>query len=355
MSTDIDEFTNTLNGWLDRSDLLAETRRFLRSEGSKKSGGGLTDGQRANWRRRGLPTTFVEGAALCYCALGGNARSTAQRGAIEAGKFWQVTIVHAPDSADQEMLDVSILSYWEDLRALDRDADWFTPTVSRSTGNTDERPEEEHSQAKDDSSRNEGTDKWPESITPLVEDGSFRHLPCSDGAIVVSWDVGREPRGQGYAAHLHQAIANHRVEAVGGCPTISVTSATSLAYLPQSVLDRRVPGNPRGTPSAFSTFLNGHRALLMEGYLGVHRSPTEGDFRRIASWFKEGPQVQELAQSAHRVPQPIRQHKFFEEAQRWVREGKHQAFVTHVDEPLPFLSHMMVFGKRPLDEGVSDG
>ena len=339
MVANIDEFADTLEQWLDDGGILADTRRFLESGEDSERPGGITDSQRANWRRRGLPGAFVQGAALCYRAQSGTTRPpAAHRGPIEGGPYWQVIVVHAPERVDQEMLDCSILRLWHDLRALDRGSDWFTHIMSRSKGG---KPDEN-----------------PEGVEPLVEDDSFQCVPFGEDVTLVSWDVGREPRDQGYASHLRAAIANDRVEAVGGHPGISVTSGHLLAFLPRSVLDRKLPSNPRGVPTAFSALLFGDNpARLMERYLGIHENPTEKDFRRIASWYEEGPQVGEWLQGAHGVPELIRRHPFFEDAEDRVRKGTHQAFVTHIDDPSPFLSHFMVFGSRrpALNEGVSDG
>ena len=367
MIANIDEFVDTLKEWLDSGDILADTRRFLESGKGSELLGGITDSQRANWRRRGgLPGAFIQGAALCYRAQPGAARSSAaHRGAIEGGQFWQVIIVHAPERADQEMLDCSILRLWHGLRALDRDEDWFSHTATSSTGKPDERPEKVEPPVEDESPRTGKTggwagkpEKWTEKVEHLVEDDSFQRISFGDGVVVASWDVGRQPRDQGYASHFRAAIANHRVEAVGGYPGVSVTSGHLLAYLPRSALDRRLPGNPRGLPTAFSAFLIGDNpARLMERYLGIHENPTEKDFRRIAGWYKEGPQVAEWSQGAHGVPELIRQHAIFEHAEDCVHKGTHQAFVTHIDDPSPFLSHFMVFGSRRQthDEGVSYG
>ena len=372
MATNDDEFTNTLNKWLNDSTILADTRKFLKSgQGGTRSGGGITDGQRANWRRRGLPNTFVEGAALYHCAQARNAPSNAAQGcAIEGDEFWQVFVVHAPEVDDQPMLDCTILRCWQGMRARHRGTDWFAHPAARSIGTLPAKADV-HPLVEDDSFRpvpqDDGTVE-DDSFRPVpqddgtVEDDSFRPVPQDDGTVVASWEIGREPRDQGYHVHFPASLANDREDAVGGCPIIPVTSAHLLAYLPQSLLRRQrrmmLPGNPRGTPVAFSTFLNGgNPARIMESYLGVRETPsTEEDFRRLASWFDEGPLVEEWRQDTHRVPELIRQHKVFQAAENLAHEGKYEAYTTHIDAPKPFLSHFMVFGSRlALDEGVSNG
>ena len=372
MIANIDEFVDTLRKWLDDSSILADTRRFLESGQGDKLPGAITDSQRANWRRkgRGLPGAFVQGAALCYRAQPGTAQpSAAHRCAIEGGPFWQLMIVHALDRVDQEMMDCSILRLWHGLRTIRRSAEWFAHTALRSTEKSDENSKKAEPPVEEDCPGTGKTDgwlgdpkEWPEKVEPLVEDDSFR--PHGDGAVVrgdgyvvPSWAVGREPRDQGYAVHFRAAITNHRVEAVGGYPHVPVTSGHLLAYLPRSALDRKLPSNPRGVPTAFSAFLHGDPAGQMEEYLGIHKSPSEKDFRRIAAWYNEGPQVAEWSQGVDGVPKLIRQHAFFEHAEDCVRRGTHQAFVTHINSPDPFLSHFMVFGSRrqAIKEGVSDG
>ena len=341
MATNNDEFTNTLNKWLNDSAILADTRKFLKSGQDSTRSGGITDGQRANWRRRGLPNTFVEGAALYHCAQAKYVQPTAAQGsAIEGGAFWQVFVVHAPEVDDQPMLDCTVLRCWQGLRAHHRGTDWFAHTATRSIG----------------------TPPAKADVRPLVKDDSFRPVPQDDGTVIMSWEIGLEPRDQGYHAHFPGSLANGREDAVGGCPTIPVASGHLLVYLPQSLLRRqremRLPGNPRGIPIAFSTFLNGgNPARIMESYLGVRGTrPTEEAFRRLASWFDEGPLVEEWRQDTHRVPQLIRQHEAFQTAENLAHEGKYEAYATHIDAPRPFLSHFMVFGPRlAFDEGVSNG
>ena len=96
------DLTSALNGWLASSIILDRTRKLLKSGAPSTERSGLSDGQIANWKRRGLPESILEGAALYHCAKDRNLHlDTAKRLGIEADTFWQVFIVHAAENDDQ--------------------------------------------------------------------------------------------------------------------------------------------------------------------------------------------------------------------------------------------------------------
>ena len=273
------DLTSALNGWLASSIILDRTRKLLKSGAPSTERSGLSDGQIANWKRRGLPESILEGAALYHCAKDRNLHlDTAKRLGIEADTFWQVFIVHAAENDDQLKLDCTILRYWQGVRAL-RGTVYLTHTAHRSAGEG----------ASDDKPRS------------LVEgDCGFDPGDDDDGGVFVSWEVeaGREPRDHGYAVRFSRVMEREHEEALGGSPTIPVATAHLLAFLPREVLDhqrrKRLPSNPRGRPIAFSTLLHGDPTRVIESYLGIRKSPANGDFRRLGPWFKEGPLVEPL-------------------------------------------------------------
>ena len=349
MITDNDELMSALNNWIKDHAILEDTRKFLRAgsgQGAKRSGA-LGDGQIANWRRReSLPEAFVQGAALYHCAHARNAplpaagqKAMARQNAIEGDEFWQVFILDPAKDDKQPMIGCTILRAFQGIRAHHRGtSDWFTHAAYRSAAKTAESAKQDVPRA-------------------LVEDDSFRRIPDADGAVVVSWRIGAEPRDQGYQVSFPNSIAKNRPEAVGGCPTIPVASSHLLAYFPRSLRDRhremRQPSNPLSIPSVISLLPVGNPVRVMESYLGIHDIPTEEDFLRIAPWFQQEPLAEPWKHDSHRVPQLIREHEAFKEAEGWVHEDKYEAFATHVDAPLPFLSYFMIFGNR--SEGVSNG
>ena len=172
-----------------------------------------------------------------------------------------------------------------------------------------------------------------------------------DGGVFVNWQVeaGREPRDHGYAVRFSRVMEREHEEALGGSPTIPVATAHLLAFLPREVLDhqrrKRLPSNPRGRPIAFSTLLHGDPTRVIESYLGIRKSPANGDFRRLGPWFKEGPLVEPWEIDSNGVPQPIREHRSVEEA----RTSEYEPFGVRVDNPDAFLSYFMIFGGSPHD------
>ena len=378
MITDPASLTSTLEEWLDDGDVLTETRRFLKS-GSRSGRSGLGDGQIANWRRRGLPSSFVEGAALYHFGQARRVRGVdpSQEVGIEGDAFWQVFIVHDAANNRQEWLDCTILRQWQGVRSLHPgDTTWLTHPAYRSTGKnrTNDEPEtDDGKNGKNGKAEEEEKDKT--SVESLLEgDPRFRKVQDDDGTVVVSWEIDRESLDYGYIAHFPMAIRNDHVEAVGGCPSIPIRSANLLAFLPRKYFDERqmrLPSNPRGIPGAFATLLNGDPVRVMESYLGIHKEdgakisaagPTEDrtqkpsvtkrdfshHFRRLGPWFHEVSNV-EAGFGSRRPPPSIRTHDFFKEAERIAQEGGYRAFATHVDVPRPFLTYFMVFGSSPND------
>ncbi len=314
-----------LERWLDKSSPeLADTRKFLGSDSTGKRSG-LSDGQIANWRRRRrLPDTFVEGAALYHCALARTGRlDPAQWTGIAGDSFWQVFVV--ADTVGPK-LDCTILRFWKGVRTLDdTKPKYLTHIAHRSTDKAARTREPSQLGRKDDSFDCEADD---------------------DGSVFVSWKIGLEPRDYGYELEFPNAIVNDHNEAVGGLSTIDVGSAHMLVFLPQRAVDRlvdmRMPGNPFGLPGAFSTLLQGDGVRVMESYLGIRKSNADGDFRRLGPWFEQGPQVNWGLQD-HSPPQAIGEHRAFKEATKSAQEGKCRLCSLHVVNPLPFLSYFVVF------------
>ena len=327
------ELRLALSRWLKDSAILAETRRFLKSSGASGGRSGLGDAQLANWRRRGhLPDSFVEGAALYHCAQAkGGQVDPAQRIGIEADAFWQIFIVHETSEPGQTKLDCTILRYWKGVRST-RGTNWLTHVSYCSTGGRNRKDKAD--------------------VRSLIdEDDNLRVEDEEDGAVVTSWKVGPRPRDYGYRAHFPRTIANNQIEAVGGCPTIPMDAAHMVAFLPRRILDRQ-KRMTRGTPSACATLLNGNPVRIMERYLGLGETPARGneDFerrlRRLGPWFEFGPMV-EPWHGPVGLPKAVQDDKAFQEAGKDAQAGSCEAFATHTENPLPFLTYFIVFGAAP--------
>lgn len=322
------DLESELRGWLHKgSAVLADTRKFLGSDPNGKRPG-LRDSQIANWWRKDrLPDTFVEGAALYHCAQERKRRlDAAQRTGIAGESFWQVFVVHAPKTDGQEKLHCTIMRYWQGVRALnDRKPHYLTHIAHRSADREADR-------------------KKPRQLGR--EDDSFDYAFDANGGVFVSWELGREPLDYGYEVVFGNAIVNDHDEAVGGLSTIQVGSAHMLVFLPQKAVDRLaamlLPGNPQGLPGALSTLVNGSPVDVMESYLGIRKGANDRDYRRLGPWFEPGPQVA-WGLGDRAPPQAIREQKAFEAAVESAKKGECRPCSTHVDDPAPFLSYMMVF------------
>ena len=144
----------------------------------------------------------------------------------------------------------------------------------------------------------------------------------------------------------------HHDEAVGGETAIAVRSAHQLIFLPTGSIDRlrslRLPGNPEGWPSAFSTLPAGDPVRVMEGYLRLREDEEDRDgeerdyLRRLGHWFRQGPAVQKGI-GRHEPPEALRERKLYKKAMQFVDEGRGQVFSTHIDKPVPFLRYVLVF------------
>jgi len=322
------DLTSVLNGWLASKLIRDRTRTLLKSGAPSTERSGLSDNQIANWKRRGLPESFLEGAALYHCAENRSLHFyTVRRLGIEADAFWQVFIVHAPEDDTQPKLDCTILRYWQGVRAL-RETGCLTHIAHRSAGEGASGDE-------------------PRSI--VEGDCGFEWRHDDNDGVFVSWEVGREPRDHGYVVRFSGVMAQDHEEAVGGSPAIPVGTVHLLVFLPRKVLDRqrrkRLPSNPRGRPIAFSTLLHGAPARVMENYLGIRKSPANGDFRRLGPWFEEGPLVEPWESDSDDVPQPIREHESIKEA----TAPAYESFVARIHDPLAFLSYFMIFGSSSHD------
>ena len=312
--------------------MLAAARGFL---GSRS---GLSEGQIGNWRRResGMPDTFVEGAALYHSAQSfKNLVDPAEYTGIEADRFWQIFFVRfveddtQPGRNDsQPRLHCGILRYWENVRSLQGDR-YLSHVALRSF---DER-------------------KPP--ATPLGRtETAFYPEYDNDSSLLVSWKIDPEPHDCGYEVDFPDAIRNNHDEAVGGDTAIAVRSAHQLVFLPTGSIERlrnlRLPGNPEGWPSAFSTLPAGDPVRVMEGYLrlredGGGRDGEERDyFRRLGPWFRQGPAVRKGI-GRHEPPEALRERELYEEAMRHVDEGRSQVFSTRIDKPVPFLRYILAF------------
>ena len=266
------DLEDNLWNWLDKgSPELVDTRRLLGPDLTGKRSG-LGDGQIANWRRRKrLPDTFVEGAALYHCAQARTGTlDPAARTGIRGDSFWQAFVVAGGDGPK---LDCTILRLWTGVRALhDNRPGYLTHVAHRSTDQATEERE-------------------PEELGR--KHASFERRFEYGGGVFVSWKVGREPRDYGYELEFPNSIVNNSNEAVGGLSVIHVDAVHMLVFLPQRVVERlmdmRIPGNPFGLPGSFSTLLHGDGVQVMESYLGIRRNPGTGDYRRLGPWFRAGP------------------------------------------------------------------
>ncbi len=321
MVTDETNLRSTLKDWLRNSALVAETRNFLKS-GPSSNRSGLGDAQLANWKTRGLPTSFVEGAALYHCA------ARRQWIGIEADTFWQVFIVH--DVKDQENMDCSVFRYWQGVRDLRDTADNTHLTHHAFRSNTVKKKSNARS--------------LPEG------DLNFRTDPEDDGVVFVSWEIGPEPRDCGYALRFSDVIAKVGPDAVGGYPGIPVSSARMLTFLPPSIRQRQQKplGNPRAIPSAIATLLTGNPARVIDDYLGIRKKEGfKGNYYRLGVWFQEGPQVTQVTQvkelfQSDLLPKAIREDSGFNSAFSY--QAPFEIFATQDNEPWPFLHYFMVFG-----------
>ena len=362
MITDYSALKRKLLEWINDGDVLAESRKFLRSDESSERSG-LGDGQIANWRRRGLPSSFVEGAALYHC---GQPRKSAQddlarRVGMKAEAFWQVFVVEDAGK-EQEWLDCTILRQWQGVRCLDlRDTTLLTHTAHRST-----RKHDKERNAADAGGRKDPEDRKTESLVDSLvdQDPCFRRDPeddsSDDDSVVVSWEVDPARSDYGYVARFPTAIKNNHSEAVGGYPSIPVQSSTMVTFLPPRLIAQmQRPDNPKGIPKSFATLLDGDPVRAMEGFLGIVKekggagatSDAEGDstgdvgdfqrhLRRLGSWFREESQVRRALPSLS-LPKPILEHEIF---RREDRPDMRNAFVTHIVEPYPFLRYFTIFG-----------
>ena len=331
-----DELEESLWVWLDGSGgELADARNFLGS-GSTGVRRGLSDSQIANWRHRHgerrLPNTFIEGAALYHCARGGLFDSVKYSG-IKADSFWHIYFVRGGDddpNDSQPRLNCAIIRYWENVRSLGN-ATHLTHFALRSI---------DKDNAKDENKPE------PQPLGRWSDPPGFDPQYDSDGSLFASWDIDGEPHDYGYAVDFPNAIANDGDEAVGGTLAIPVGVAHQLVFLPKRAVERLANmgliGNPLGLPSAFSLLPGGNPVQQMESYLGVRKHGAKGDARRLGPWFRQWPQVVEGIGST-RPPKAIRKNGFYDQAVRYVQEGRCVAFSTRGDVPPPFLSYLMVF------------
>ena len=336
-----DALEDELWRWLDKSSgELADTRNFLGS-GSTGARSGLGDSQIANWRRRHgkrlLPETFVQGAALYHCSRK-DLLDPAEWTRLQGDSFWHVFFVRgAEDDKDdsQPKLNCAILRYWENVRSLGG-SNHLTHIALRSIDKAAAKKETDEKLKKDE----------PEPEALGWQDAGFDYKYDPDGSLFTSWKIDCKPHDYGYAVDFPNAMVNDHDEAVGGSPTIAVGVAHQLVFLPKRAIDRlanmRLPGNPRGLPSAFSLLPSGNPVLLMENYLGIREHGVKGDSRRLGPWFKQGPQVEEGIGPSP-PPQAIRQNELYKKAVESVQEGRCVAFSTRVAVPPPFLSYFVVF------------
>ena len=343
--------TDALWHWLEQSDTLTEARRFLSQDPTSKRSG-LGDGQIANWRRKKtLPDTFLEGAALYHCALAEKPLIDPEETGLTGSSFWQVFVVGNPAQFNQpipkkldsikpkttkpkiEKLDCAILRYWQDVQALGDDG-YLSHVAYRSRSATVELNEKDKEKEK-----------------PKVEElgGTGTKLEIkheNDGNLFVRWQIDREARDHGYTVNFPEAITHGRNELVGGTPTIAVGSAHLLVFLPKSSVDRlKRPANPHGLPDAVRMHVTGSPVRVMEGYLGISEADDNentNDVRRLGPWFRTIQHV-EQGPGIHPLPLAISENKIYRNASEWVDAGEFKLFSVHVDRPLPFLTYALAF------------
>src|SRR5262245_16667443 len=102
-----EDLLRDIAAWLRDDNVLTRTRSFL-------GGHGLNEVKIANWNRpkREIPETFIEGAALNYCARAEVLDAkTAERTRLKAREYWQVFAVSAMRDRDGNH-DCTVFRYW---------------------------------------------------------------------------------------------------------------------------------------------------------------------------------------------------------------------------------------------------
>ena len=351
-STPLDRpnFVAKLAAWIDDPAILTAARQLLQpgptapDEGSARSRANLGDRQIANWRARArtdaqagpeprmlLPETLVEGAALAFCALGGQPEP--HRTGMAGKRFFQVFVVSEEPDKHTGRFDAKVLRYWQSVAATDETRPrylthktWFDGEASPAVVDLadPEAPTLPELLEHDESQLSAGS-----------VDRGFRKLAKS--SLAVTWTVGAAPRDYGYEMDLEGTVEAEQIEYLGGIPTIPVESAHLIAYIPRGLLATDYLGQPQ-PPQCFATLVDGDPTSYIQGYARgnrkddiYHSDPYAGD----EGWAKK------LADAPPRpdIPAALKQ--------RLPDAGRREVFVARIDQPLPYLMYVLVFGRPP--------
>lgn len=339
------ELRERVKQWLVDEDLLRRTRAFL-------GGDGLGESKIANWNKpdRGIPDTFLEGAALYHCAEN---ELIADRAAKKFGLigecFWQVFVVSPTPHRETGNHDCLVIRLWEQVEPYGgqkRELHFATKTWFTGDFPCDSSP-----------------------VFDLVTNEALSQKtglsPDQEHEILLRWKVEGVRRDYGYSIYLPNTIAGtqsdkQRFDYVVGLPVIPVKSAVIMTILPD-----RIRAKKRGDDDPFAP----ESPILQEPKaLGFHAQddPLEtiervlGREWQLASWIDTDPGAVELwRESNMEIPEKIRnaltdirrpaEVRLTEADIKTRSKADHSIFVTRISFPEPLLHYGFYF-KLPESE-----
>jgi hypothetical protein len=331
------ELAQNLKQWLKSEKIVAQTRQFL-------GGQGLSETKIANWSRadRDIPETFLEGAALHYCANTSTIDlRAAERTNLVGDRFWQIFIV-SPEISDQDgNHDCFVLRFWEGVRQYNQSRGeidlthrtWFTGSANNNPI-TDLISGEAILQH---NGPDETRDGWTFIDNPSVGERGRE--------ISLTWKIkDNDTHNYGYAVRLSGTVASfppngQRHEYLGGLSVIPVASHIIIAVLPHNLLKKTndvLDEFKFARPQCLEFLADGVPIRMLEGFL-------QGKLTRkhLAPWFDNKGRAKIWNESDIDLPLPVQ--KFLQSQGLSLSNELDTIFVTEIESPAPYLYQSLVF------------
>lgn len=234
-----EKLTEDIRDWLKHGPTLAKVREYLGGEA-------LSDFKIANWTKREIPRTLVEGAALYHCVHDFDEKA-AERTGLVADHFWQVFVV---DKEPKKGLhDCLTIRYWENVEWYGKRGE--QPYLMPRTWFSGHFPVDENDE--DHKIRDIVEGKLLSMLKPDDDGDGWEwiiHKPQDNkgGAVKLRWEVKKDGRPDptpdsatkdyGYSVKLMGTIHSEtrELETVGGISVIPVKAVSIVAVLPNSII-----------------------------------------------------------------------------------------------------------------------